>query len=90
MTQGDYVKVSSTTEVDAKLKHLESRIRGWNYQSPLAIKLMPFTDPTSLSQEALFNIWCREIADQMKAKTLVLTLKHGSCGSSINSLAHTL
>jgi hypothetical protein len=69
MTQGDYVKVSSTTEVEAKLKHLETRIRGWNYQSPLAIKLMPFTDPTSLSQEALFNIWCREIADQMKAKT---------------------
>jgi hypothetical protein len=68
MTQGDYVKVSSTTEVDAKLKHLETRIRGWNYQSPLAIKLMPFTDPTSLSQDALFNIWCREIADQMKKK----------------------
>ena len=69
MTQGDYVKVSSTTEVEAKLKHLETRIRDWNYQSPLAIKLMPFTDPTSLSQEALFNMWCREIADQMKVKT---------------------
>ena len=68
MTQGDYVKVSSTNEVDDKLKHLETRIRGWNYQSPLAIKLMPFTDPTSLSQEALFNMWCREIADQMKKK----------------------
>ncbi len=68
MTQGDYVKVSSTNEVDDKLKHLEARIRGWNYQSPLAIKLCPFTDPTSLSQDALFNIWCREIADQMKKK----------------------
>jgi hypothetical protein len=68
MTQGDYVKVSSTNEVDDKLKHLETRIRGWNYQSPLAIKLVPFTDPTSLSQDALFNIWCREIADQMKKK----------------------
>ena len=69
MTQGDYVKISSTTEVDAKLKHLEARIRGWNYQSPLVIKLTPFTDPTSLSQDAMFNIWCREIADQMKVKT---------------------
>ena len=68
MTQGDYVKISSTTEVDAKMKHLESRIRGWNYQSPLTVKLAPFTDPTSLSQDALFNIWCREIADQMKKK----------------------
>ena len=69
MTQGDYVKISSTTEVDAKLKHLESRIRGWNYQSPLTVKLAPFNDPTSLSQDALFNIWCREIADAMKTKT---------------------
>lgn len=69
MTQGDYVKISSTTEVDAKMKHLESRIRGWNYQSPLTVKLAPFTDPTSLSQEALFNIWCREIAEAMKPKT---------------------
>ena len=68
MTQGDYVKVSSTNEIDAKIRHLEARIRGWNYQSPLAIKLMPFTDPTSLSQDALFNIWCREIADQLKKK----------------------
>jgi hypothetical protein len=68
MTQGDYVKISSTTEVDAKMKHLESRIRGWNYQSPLTVKLAPFNDPTSLSQEALFNMWCREIADQMKKK----------------------
>ena len=68
MTQGDYVKVSSTNEIDAKIRHLETRIRGWNYQSPLAIKLMPFTDPTSLSQDALFNIWCREIADKMKKK----------------------
>jgi len=69
MTQGDYVKVSSTNEVEAKLKHLEARIRDWNYQSPLTIKLESFTDPTSLSQDALFNIWCRTIAESMKAKT---------------------
>ena len=68
MTQGDYVKISSTTEVDAKVKQLEARIRGWNYQSPLTGNIAPFTDPTSLSQDALFNIWCREIADQMKKK----------------------
>jgi len=68
MTHGDYVKVSATNEVEEKLRHMEARTRGRNYQSPLAIKLMPFTDPTSLSQDALFNIWCREIADQMKKK----------------------
>ena len=69
MTQGDYVKINSTNEVDAKIRHLESRIREWDYQTALTIKLEPHRDPSSLSQEALFNIWCREIADAMKPKT---------------------
>jgi len=68
MTQGDYVKINSTNEMEAKLKHLEARIREWDYQTALTVRLAPFSDPTSLSQEALFNMWCREIADQMKKK----------------------
>ena len=69
MTQGDFVKIGSTNEVDLKLKHLEARIRGWDYQTALTIKLEPHRDPTSISQEALFNIWCREIAEAMKIRT---------------------
>lgn len=68
MSQGDFVKISSTNEVTDKLKHLESRVRGWNYQTSLVIKLLPFVDHSSISQDALFNIWCREIADQMRKK----------------------
>lgn len=69
MTQGDYVKVNSTTEIEAKVKHLEKRLRDWDYRSPCAIKLRAYTDPTSLDQGALFNMWCREIATQMNKKT---------------------
>ena len=69
MTQGDYVKINSTNEMELKLKHLEARIREWDYQTALTIKLEPHRDPSSLSQDALFNIWCREIADAMKTKT---------------------
>lgn len=69
MTQGDYVKVNSTTEIDTKVKHLKERLRDWDYRSPCAIKLRPYTDPTSLDQGALFNMWCREIATQMKKRT---------------------
>ena len=69
MTQGDYVKINSTNEMEAKLKHLESRIREWDYQTALTIKLEPHRDPSSLSQDAMFNIWCREIAHAMKART---------------------
>jgi hypothetical protein len=69
MTQGDYVKINSTNELELKLKHLEARIREWDYQTALTIKLEPHRDPSSLSQDALLNIWCREIADAMKPKT---------------------
>ena len=69
MTQGDYVKINSTNEMELKLKHLEARIREWDYQTALTIKLEPHRDPSSLSQDALFNIWCREIAHAMKTKT---------------------
>jgi len=58
MTQGDYVKINSTNEMELKLKHLEARIREWDYQTALTIKLEPHRDPSSLSQDALFNIWC--------------------------------
>jgi hypothetical protein len=69
MTQGDYVKINSTNEMELKLKHLEARIREWDYQTALTIKLEPHRDPSSLSQDAMFNIWCREIAEAMKTKT---------------------
>ena len=69
MTQGEYVKINSTSEIEAKVKHLEKRLRDWDYRSPCTIKLRPYTDPTSLDQGALVNMWCREIATQMNKKT---------------------
>jgi hypothetical protein len=69
MSQGDFVKINSTTEVDAKVKHLQKRLRDWDYQSPCCIRLTAYRNPASMDQVALFNMWCREIAQAMKKRT---------------------
>ena len=69
MSQGDFVKINSTTEVDAKVKHLQKRLRDWDYQSPCCVRLTAYRNPTSMDQVALFNMWCREIAQAMKKRT---------------------
>ena len=69
MSQGDFVKINSTTEVDAKVKHLQKRLRDWDYQSPCCIRLTAYRNPVSMDQVALFNMWCREIAQAMKKRT---------------------
>ena len=69
MTQGEYVKINSTNEIDFKLKHIRQQLRDWDYQSPCTIKFAPYTDPSSLEQGQLFNMWCREIAIHMKPRT---------------------
>ena len=67
--QGDFVKINSTMEVDAKVQHLQKRLRDWDYQSPCCVRLTAYRNPTSMDQVALFNMWCREIAQAMKKRT---------------------
>jgi hypothetical protein len=69
MSQGDFVKINSTTEVDAKVQHLQKRLRDWDYQSPCCVRLTAYRNPASMDQVALFNMWCREIAQAMKKRT---------------------
>ena len=42
MTQGDYVKINSTNEMEAKLKHLEARIREWDYQTANVVENLKY------------------------------------------------
>ena len=69
MSQGDFVKINSTNEVDDKVKHLQKLLRDWDYQSPCCVRLTVYRNPVSMDQVALFNMWCREIAQAMKKRT---------------------
>ena len=68
MTQGDHVKVSSKEELEKRLPHMIKRMQDWDYSMPLAVKLYPYENPRSLSQNAMSHIWFREIAEGMAKK----------------------
>ena len=68
MTQGDHVKVNSKQELERKLPFIVKRMEDWDYANPLAVKLDPYENPRSLSQNAMSHIWYREIAKAMEKK----------------------
>ena len=68
VSQGDHVKVSSKQELDKRLPHIIKRMQDWDYSTPLAVKLDPYENPRSLSQNAMSHIWFREIAEGMAKK----------------------
>ena len=68
MTQGDHVKVSTKEELEKRLPHIIKRMQDWDYSTPLAVKLDPYENPRSLSQNAMSHIWFREIAEGMAKK----------------------
>ncbi len=68
VTQGDHVKVGSSQELEKKLPFILKRMHGWDYQVPMVVKLEPYQNPRSLSQNAMSHIWYREIAKEMEKK----------------------
>ena len=62
VTQGDHVKVGSSQELEKKLPFILKRMDGWDYQVPMVVKLEPYQNPRSLSQNAMSHIWYKEIA----------------------------
>tara|TARA_R110000744_G_scaffold286145_1_gene397467 strand:+ start:2430 stop:2873 length:444 start_codon:yes stop_codon:yes gene_type:complete len=68
MTQGDFIKVSSKEEIAKRMPLWVKRLEEWDYTTACCIKLEPYGNPKSMSQIALFHIWCREIEEQMKVK----------------------
>jgi len=68
MSQGDFVQINRKSEIEKRLPFLLKRIEGWDYSSPLVLKLEQYQNPRSLSQNALFHIWCREMAAIFSSK----------------------
>lgn len=62
MSQGDHVRINSKRESEDRLPFLLKRIEAWDYSAPLVVKLEPYKDPRSLSQNALFHVWCAELS----------------------------
>lgn len=62
MSQGDAIKVFRAEEIEVRLGYLSDRLKRWDYTYPCAIKLSPYKNPRSLSQNAMFHAWCRQLS----------------------------
>lgn len=71
MTQGDFIKIDHYTN-DRQVQSVIRRIEEWDYTTPLAVKLDPYDNGRSLSQNAMSHIWYREIAKAMEKKGHVI------------------
>ena len=68
MSQGDYVKIDSKVDAEKKLPFLLKRVNSWDYSTALVIRFEQFDNPRSINQNALFHIWCREMAAVFSSK----------------------
>ena len=63
LTQGDFIKVDGRVDIEKRVQYLTKRMHEWDYTTPLTIVLKPYFNPRSINQNALFHMWCREMAD---------------------------
>jgi len=62
MNQGDMVTIHSRKDIEQRTKYILARIKDWDYFAPLAITLKPYTNPRTISQNALLHMWCRQLS----------------------------
>lgn len=62
-------KVNSPDELNSRLDQLAIWLRRqWDWECPVVLEPKPYRDPRSLSQNALFHKWCRELSDHFTAR----------------------
>lgn len=67
------MKINNPKEGESALPFLMKRIQEWDYTVPLCIKLEKYDDGRSLSQNALFHVWCSELSKEFIKKVPTAT-----------------
>jgi len=62
MSQGVFDRINNKLEAERYLPFLIKRVESWDYSEPLVITFKAYEDQRSLGQNALFHVWCREMA----------------------------
>jgi len=66
MTQGIFWRISQRSQTQKILGNLAKWIEeNWDFEDSLVLQPKPYKNPRSLSQNALFHMWCGEMAQQM-------------------------
>ena len=66
--QGDYWLIKRVEDVSRVLDNVREWASSWDYSAPLAIQPRKYTNPRSLSQNALLHKWFMEIAKHFEGK----------------------
>ena len=77
MTQGDFIKVDHYTN-SGQVQSVIRRIEEWDYTKPLAVTFDSYSNDIyessrSLSQNALFHVWCRDMSEHFIKKVQTAT-----------------
>jgi len=59
----DKVIVSHESDIEKRLKFLSDRLKVWDYSRPCSITLKPYSNPRSISQNAMFHSWCKQLSE---------------------------
>jgi|TARA_R110000744_G_scaffold220399_3_gene339225 hypothetical protein len=68
MSEGDYIKIDRAEDVKRIIPDLTARMSNWDYTRALTVKLQPYSNPRTLSQNNLFHKWCKEVSDKYVKK----------------------
>jgi hypothetical protein len=62
MSQGVYVKINHRDEIQKRLPDLVDKFENWDYSSACVVKLTPYVNPRTTSQNALFHKWVADLS----------------------------
>jgi len=65
---GVFWMIRSAKDIDTVLKFFRKSLEEWDFSRPVAWKLEPYSSLRSLSQNALFHMWCGEMANHFSSK----------------------
>ena len=74
---GDFWRVDRPQQFDHVIENFRAWVLGnWDWSKPLAIQAKPFEQVRSLSQNALFHVWMKEVRDHFIERTPDVTEEH--------------
>ena len=74
---GDFWRIDRPQQFDHVIENFRAWALGnWDWSKPLAIQAKPFEQVRSLSQNALFHVWMKEVRDHFIERTPDATEEH--------------
>jgi len=75
--QGEFWRIDRPNQVNQILDNFRSWVMGnWDWSKPLAFQVKPYDGGRSLSQNALFHVWMKEVRDHFSERTPDVTEEH--------------